>query len=72
MICVKCKSKMILDDVDRHFNGCVDNYYVCNSCLTSCIEHIRYNTPFQESWHSENDGKVEDFYVLYPLKAKKP
>lgn len=41
MKCRNCSSGMILDDVDTHFKGNRDNYWICENCDTSCIEKIR-------------------------------
>lgn len=60
--CPKCGARLRLDDVDFHFKGCCDNYWVCDDCPTSCIEKIRYGKPIIEVWHSEKLG-VEDWSV---------
>lgn len=63
MICKECNLEMRKDDVDKRFDGCKDIYWVCDFCLTSCIEQIRYSQSCREYWHSENDGNVKDYVV---------
>lgn len=41
MICVKCNSEMVLDDVDITSKNYKDNYYICENCYNGCIEEIR-------------------------------
>lgn len=60
MICIECGSPMYVDDKDLRFKGNYDLYWNCEKCQTSCIEEIRFNRPFKEYWHSENNG-VKDF-----------
>lgn len=59
MKCKECGRPMRLDDVDRNFKGNEDKYWVCEHCMTSCIEQVRYGQTWRELWHSENDGCVD-------------
>lgn len=61
--CRECGSEMYLDDKDFRFRGCLDNYWNCTNCQTGCIEEIRFNKPFREIWHSENNGIVKDLII---------
>lgn len=63
MICEECGSEMRRDDRDFRFQGCYDNYWECDHCLTSCIEQVRFAKPFKEIWHSENNDEVKDYEI---------
>lgn len=55
MRCKYCGSEMILDDVDKNFDGNQDNYWICNKCHSSCFEKIRYNKSVGKAFEpSEN------------------
>lgn len=41
-ICNKCKKPMILDDVDYSFDGCQDEYWLCEKCYDSVFVKVRY------------------------------
>ena len=43
MKCKFCNSEMRLNDVDYNFKGCKDNYWICDNCMASAFEKIRYN-----------------------------
>lgn len=70
MICKECGSKMYLDDKDFNFKGNYDNYWCCETCLTSCIEQVRFAKPFKEFWHSENNGDIKNYIVFTQQKSK--
>ena len=63
MICRECGSVMYLDDKDFNFKGNYDNYWCCNKCNSSCIEQIRFNQSFKETWHLETDNGVKDYEI---------
>lgn len=63
MICRECNYEMRRDHVESIFHGCKDIYWVCDFCITSCYEKIRYDKPFSEIWHTENDGIIKDYEV---------
>ena len=55
MVCRECGAKMRLDDVDGFFNRTCDKYWVCDLCVTSCIEEIRNGVSVNQIWYTEND-----------------
>ena len=65
MICIECGSPMYVDDKDLRFKGNYDLYWNCEKCQTSCIEEIRFNRPFKECWHSENDGVKDRVFRIW-------
>lgn len=65
MFCPFCKSKMVLDDIDNNFHGNFDNYLSCPSCLTSCIEQVRFSKRFQLLWHHEDENSCRDWSVKF-------
>lgn len=71
MICKECGSGMRLDTKDRHFKGNYDNYWICDNCLTSCIEEVRFSQSFNEIWHSENNGEVKDYEIKHEIDCTK-
>lgn len=62
LICRECGAKMYIDDRDTYDKRDASLYWNCTACQTSCIERIRYGTPYREDWHSENDG-VKDYGI---------
>ena len=52
MICKYCNKEMKKDDVDFRFNGCQDNYWLCD-CGAGCIEKIRYSKSINVDWSKE-------------------
>ncbi len=69
--CNECGEKMYLDDIDYRFKGCYDNYFICENCLTSCIEEIRFNQSFKEHWHTENNDISKDYVIKHKIDTKK-
>lgn len=61
--CPVCKSKMKVTDEDYNLKGNSDIYWCCSneSCMTSCIEEVRYNHSYKEIWHHENGCIVDDW-----------
>lgn len=68
MTCKECNAKMRKDDVDKMFNGCMNIYWLCDHCNTSCIEKIRFNQSWKEMWHVENGDVVMDYEVVKKIK----
>ena len=58
-ICKVCNSEMLLDDIDFHFKGCLDKYWICENCKTSCTEEIRYGQSFKEHWFNKDKNIYE-------------
>lgn len=50
LFCFRCKSTMILDDVDFNFKGNKDNYFYCENCDTVAIQKIRYGKVVRTDW----------------------
>lgn len=42
MIYMYCGSEMKKNDVDFNFKGNKDIYWLCEQCLSKCIEKIQY------------------------------
>lgn len=42
MICAYCGSEMKKNDVDFNFKGNKDIFWLCEQCLSECVETIRY------------------------------
>lgn len=55
MVCRECGSKMRLDDRDGYSSRNCENYWVCDSCITSCNEIIRKGISISQSWYTENE-----------------
>lgn len=41
-ICPNCKNGMRLDDIDYNFDGCQDEYWLCNDCEITAYVKVRY------------------------------
>ena len=55
--CPKCHSKMIPDDRDYNFDGCQDEWYVCENenCEVSAFVKVRYGKICRVIWR---DGET--------------
>lgn len=69
MKCRECGRTMRLYSVDVNFKGNKDNYLVCDHCMTSCIEQIRYGQTWRELWHSENESVV-DYTIKHEIRFR--
>lgn len=70
MLCLRCKSEMILDDKDFNFDGNYDNYWLCEDCEISCVEEVRYHQSFCEIWDSEIHEEFRNHIVKKPIIVK--
>lgn len=59
MKCKYCGKEMSLDDVDYHFKGNKDNYWVCDNCNARAYEMIRYGKSIKVDFNKEDD-KMEE------------
>lgn len=69
MICKYCGKEMILDDEDFQFEGCSDEYWLCENCSASCLVKIRYGKQIGIAFDPPEYAhhKVEKVYdLLYP------
>lgn len=71
MICKECNSEMRLDDKDIDFKGKYDNYWVCDNCITSCKEEVRFSQKFREVWSYEKNGSAVEEVVKYNINRGK-
>ena len=74
MKCKQCENEMLLDDKDFRFKGCLDKYWLCENCHTTCIEEIRFNQTFQEHWICRNEKTKEEekeFTIKHNIEIKK-
>lgn len=55
MICKYCGSKMIKNDVDFRFKGNKNVYWLCEQCLSECIETIRYGKQVKLEFYQGED-----------------
>lgn len=70
MLCLRCKTDMVLDDVDFNFDGNFDNYWLCEDCEINCVEEVRYYQSFCEIWDSEIYEEFRDHVVKHPIIVK--
>ena len=73
MICRECGKKMLIDDKKTFFKGCVDKYWICKNCHSSCIEEIRFSQSFKEHWTIRYYNTLFRKYMLikeYTIKHK--
>lgn len=54
MKCMCCKNEMLIDDVDKDFEGKYDVYHECRDCEISCREEVRFGQRFREIWVDRN------------------
>ena len=55
MICRECGLEMRLDDRDGFSRSNCDNYWICDSCDTSCVELVRKGVSVSLNWYTENE-----------------
>lgn len=57
--CKYCGNEMFLDDKDFNFEGCYDNYWLCEKCGAAAFEKVRYGKRFTVEWveNTEEDEK---------------
>ena len=70
MICKECGKEMLIDDKETFFKGCVDKYWYCENCNTTCLEKIRYNQSFKEQWtvfDKENDVILKEYSIKHRI-----
>ena len=41
--CPICGKKMELDDIEVQFQGCQNEWHLCNDCLTTAYTRVRYD-----------------------------
>ena len=58
--CPYCGHDMELDDVDYNFDGCQDNFYVCEHCHSDLVEKIRFGKVWKVSCSKgdQNENKT--------------
>lgn len=54
MVCRECGARMRLDDRDGFSKENCENYWVCDTCVTSCNEIVRRGVSVSQDWHTEN------------------
>lgn len=56
MKCKYCGNEMFLDDKDFNFEGCYNDYWLCEKCGAGAVEKVRYGKIVSVLWQKgEND-----------------
>lgn len=62
MICKNCGSEMKKNDVDFRFKGNKNVYWLCEQCLSECIEKIRYGKQVELEFYQGEDLETVPYY----------
>ena len=41
--CGRCGETIVVDDIDKRFDGCQDEWIVCENCKLHAFVKVRYN-----------------------------